>query len=72
MDTARHFYTGTTGRRCFLKSIVGLAVTAIPKLPFGAQRSSKMANAKRGYMIVNGWVLTCEDFVAWETTPDVF
>ena len=61
-----------TNRRHFFCSIVGLTVSVVvPKLPFEIKQWSKLPTADQGFLIVNGWVLTREDFAASEATHDV-
>jgi hypothetical protein len=71
MNRARNLCTAAVGRRCFFRSLAGLALCAtVAKLPFGAERPSKMTSADQEYVIVNGWVLTREDLAAAETSFD--
>ena len=59
-------------RRRFFCSISGLAVSVVvPKLPFEIKQWSEMPTTDQDFLIVNGWVLTREDFAANEVTDDV-
>jgi hypothetical protein len=59
-------------RRYFCCSIVGLAVAVIGlRLPFEVEQKSKLTTNDRDFLIVNGWVLTREDFAAGEVSSDV-
>jgi hypothetical protein len=60
-----------TNRRRFFEGISGLAVSVVvPKLPFETEQRSEKPAADRGFLIVNGWVLTREDLVGSEVTRD--
>ncbi len=67
MNRTRQLCSPIVDRRCFCGSIVGLAVGVIvTKLPSEAQRLSKRTGAGQEYLIVNGWVLSREDFAVAE------
>ena len=61
--------TQVMGRRTFLGSIAGLAVSSwFGSFPFLAL---KVSSAGEGFVIINGWVLTRDDMDQIEVTMDV-
>jgi hypothetical protein len=60
------------GRRCFFRSIVGLAISAgVAKLPFEIAPRPIIPTADHEFVIVNGWVLTRDDLAVSGMTADV-
>lgn len=67
----RDFFGGTD-RRHFCRSTVGLGIAGVlAKLPLTGKQKFKMTAEGQGFLIVNGWVLTCEDVAASGMTLDV-
>ena len=65
MKRAQHLFFAAEDRRLFLKRLGRLPLCAIAaKLTFGAERN--MANSHQEYVIINGWVLTRQEFAAGE------
>jgi hypothetical protein len=59
-------------RRGFCSSIAVGAVSVIfAKLPFAAEQSLHLANTDQEFLVINGWVLTSEDFAETEMTNHV-
>jgi hypothetical protein len=67
-----HLFFAGLDRRGFCSSIAGWAVSVIfAKLPFAAEPSLHSAKTDHEFLVVNGWVLTGDDFAETEMTNHV-
>jgi hypothetical protein len=49
----------------------GAVSVIFAKLPFAAEQSLHLANTDQEFLVINGWVLTNEDFAETEMTNHV-
>jgi hypothetical protein len=62
----------STSRRYFFRSIAGLAAgMVVARLPIKIKKKLEASTGDEDFIIVNGWVLTREDFAESEAQPDV-
>jgi hypothetical protein len=72
MSIMRHIFSAVLNRRRFGTLIAGWTVGIVfAKLPFAAEQSLHVAKSDSEFLVVNGWVLTREDFSVGKLANDV-